>query len=296
MNRQILLITIFLYISEQYKKKLHLECKRFSNNCKPEFTDEEAITVFLFGIMQKRFEIKDIYNYACNHLREWFPKLPSYSAFVQRINRFESLFSVLAGDIVKDYAVKNPQILQKIRLIDSVPVILAGSKRSSSAKVARGFADKGYCSSKGIYYYGVKLRVLAISRQGTIPIPEFADFKPAGGHDLNFLKEISPCLHGYGIYGDKAYIDETEKQLLKEKQSEIHTPVRKKKGQKSLSLFEEMLSTGVSRVRQPAESFFNRLQEKTGIQTASKVRSYKGLTVHISGRLSAADFMLTFNS
>jgi hypothetical protein len=295
MNRELLLITIFLYISEQYKEKLRAECQRFSNNCNPEFTDEEAITIFLFGITQKHFEIKDVYHYTCNHLRERFPKLPSYTAFVQRLNRFESLFPALFGSITEDFAVSSPEILQGIRLIDSFPIILASSKRSSSAKVAYGFADKGYCSSKGIYCYGVKLHVSAIGRPGTLPLPECTDVTPANGHDLNFLREISPHLHGCKIYADKAYIDEIERQMLKENNSEIRTPV-KKKGQKTLSLFEQIFSAGVSRVRQPIESFFNRPEQKTKIQIASKVRSYNGLMVHIFGRLSAAMFILTFNS
>jgi hypothetical protein len=49
-------------------------------------------------------------------------------------------------------------------------------------------------------------------------------------------------------------------------------------------------------VRQPIESLFNWIQEKTNIQAASKVRSYKGLTVHVFGRLAAAMFMMVFNS
>ncbi len=51
----------------------------------------------------------------------------------------------------------------------------------------------------------------------------------------------------------------------------------------------------VSKVRQPIESLFNWIHEKTNIQKASKVRSYKGLMVHIFGRLAAAMFMLVFN-
>ena len=51
----------------------------------------------------------------------------------------------------------------------------------------------------------------------------------------------------------------------------------------------------VSGVRQPVESLFNWLEEKTGIEVASKVRSYKGLMVHVFGRLAAAMFMLAFN-
>ena len=61
-------------------------------------------------------------------------------------------------------------------------------------------------------------------------------------------------------------------------------------------MFEQLLSASVSRVRQPVESFFNWIQQKTKIQTASKVRSYNGLIVHAFGRFAAAMFMLAFNS
>jgi len=69
-----------------------------------------------------------------------------------------------------------------------------------------------------------------------------------------------------------------------------------KKGQKKLSLPEQLFLTAVSRVRQPTESLFSWLQEKTGIEIASKVRSYNGLVVHIFGKLGAAMLMLAFNS
>ncbi len=36
----------------------------------PQFSDEECITVYLWGISQRRFEQKTIYNYTKNHLHE----------------------------------------------------------------------------------------------------------------------------------------------------------------------------------------------------------------------------------
>jgi hypothetical protein len=42
---------------------------------------------------------------------------------------------------------------------------------------------------------------------------------------------------------------------------------------------------------QPVESIFNWIEEKTGIEIASKVRSYQGLLVHVFGRLAAAMFL-----
>ena len=51
---------------------------------------------------------------------------------------------------------------------------------------------------------------------------------------------------------------------------------------------DDLWSKAVSAVRQPIESLFNWLIEKTDIQRASKVRSTKGLLVHLFGKLAAA--------
>jgi hypothetical protein len=51
----------------------------------------------------------------------------------------------------------------------------------------------------------------------------------------------------------------------------------------------------VSRIRQPIESLFSWIREKTGIQTASKMRSSEGLMVHAFGRFAAAMLLLALN-
>ena len=58
---------------------------------------------------------------------------------------------------------------------------------------------------------------------------------------------------------------------------------------------DDLFSTAVSRVRQPIESFFNWLIEKTDLQRASKVRSTNGLLVHVFGKIAAALIYLIFN-
>jgi hypothetical protein len=67
------------------------------------------------------------------------------------------------------------------------------------------------------------------------------------------------------------------------------------KGQPRLSAADRLYSEAVSRIRQPIEALFGWIQEKTGIQTASKVRSERGLMVHVFGRLAAAMLLLAFN-
>jgi hypothetical protein len=41
-----------------------------SNHANLDFSDEEVITLYLFGVIDKNTEIKRIYNYADRHLRD----------------------------------------------------------------------------------------------------------------------------------------------------------------------------------------------------------------------------------
>ena len=249
--------------------------------------------MFLFGIMQRRFKLKDIYNYSKNHLLSWFPLLPSYQAFDNRLNRMAEVFPVLIQDILSYAPVEG--IRFDISLIDSMPIVLANAKRSQQAKVANGLCNKGKCASKGMYYYGVKLHVMGFKRDGTIPLPEYVGLTPASDNDLSVFRTIVPQVYNRSIFADKAYADTLLNQLLQEQQNAtIRTPVKKRRGQEELDMFAKLLSTSVSKVRQPIESLFSWLEEKVAIQVASKVRSENGLKVHVFGRLAAAVFMIVF--
>lgn len=64
------------------------------------------------------------------------------------------------------------------------------------------------------------------------------------------------------------------------------SPVKTVKGQSEVikqqnKAADDLFSKAVSTVRQPIESLFNWLIVKTDIQRASKVRSTKGLLVHV---------------
>ena len=56
-----------------------------------------------------------------------------------------------------------------------------------------------------------------------------------------------------------------------------------------------MIYTHVLNMRHTIEALFNWLIEKTDIQRASKVRSTKGLVVHVFGRIATANIFLIFN-
>ena len=101
--------------------------------------------------------------------------------------------------------------------------------------------------------------------------------------------------HNTLLYADKAYIDASWAQSLKQNHAlELLTPRKKHKGDVLVS--GDTFSTFVSSVRQPIECFFNWLNQLTDIQTASMVRSLSGLLCHIFGCIAAALTRLLFNS
>jgi len=134
----------------------------------------------------------------------------------------------------------------------------------------------------------VKVHVVSDFQPGTLPSPRFIGLAPAGLHDDPALEQVAHALPYQELYADKAY------EYLKRAHGlpfTVMAPVKKPKGQAHLDATDAWLSRAVSRVRQPIESLFNWIEEKTGIEMASKARSSQGLLVHVFGRLAAAMFV-----
>ena len=91
-----------------------------------------------------------------------------------------------------------------------------------------------------------------------------ADISKASEHDICFLK------HDHLLIG-----------------VELLTPNKKPKG-RELSLAMQFRSCFISSTRQAIETAFSWLQARTGIATASKIRSTQGLRRQIFGCLLAA--------
>lgn len=285
------LIKIYTYVCKTYNTKYKFHCERFSNNKKPKFTDQEIITIYLFVLSEeKRFQVKAIYSFAKDYLNTWFPDLGSYQAFNNRINRLSNILKMLCDDLINDF--KPVDCSLENSLLDSMPVIICSGKRKS--KVAREIADKTYCATKNMWYYGLKIHALNFERKSKVPFPEQIHITNASENDLNLFKEAWVSIDNRNFFGDKIYHDKSFfTEMEKQNNSIMHTPIKAVKGQcewekKFNKAFDDLYSTAVSSVRQPIESFFNWLIEKTDIQRASKVRSTKGLLVHVFGKLAAA--------
>lgn len=256
------------------------------------------MTIYLYGVQYQGYtKIKHIHKFACDYLMDWFPNIGSYQAFNNRLNRLGIAFQRLAEIILRDYHPDDCCLNQS--LLDSMPIITCSGKRNG--KVAREITDKGYCSTKGMYYYGMKLHLLGYRRIGRLPFPEQILFTPASVNDINVYKDAWSEIFGRMFFGDKIYLNHDFNEEVKSKyNSQMFTPVKAVKGmtdiiKQRIKAADDLFSTAVSRIRQPIEAIFSWLIEKTDIQKASKVRSLKGLLVHSYGRLSAAFLNYAFN-
>lgn len=290
------LIRLYIYLCECNDNGLWVYHQRFSPNACPtneKLTDVELLTIYLYC---RRYEGKcnksEIYDYANRYLRSWFPDLPAYANFNSRLNRLCSTVPYLVNTLLSKIQLNESQKIEwNTTLVDSLPIMLCSGKRRG--KVAPELSEKSFCATKGVYYFGVKLHTLAFRRKGQLPVPEYLGVTSAAENDLEAVRHLLPTLVQRAVFADKAYCDKGLEDALAEVKSCILTPVKLVKGETQerrqfKKAADDLFSTAVSTIRQPIEGWFNWLIEKTNVQKASKVRSTKGLILHIFGAVAAA--------
>jgi len=118
----------------------------------------------------------------------------------------------------------------------------------------------------------------------------------ASVHDLTaFRQAIEPPSFG-ALFADKTYKDEALETALALRQVTLCTPDKCLRGEDKATAYNSLWSRFVSAMRQPIESLFNWLIQRSGIQEASKVRSTNGLLTHCYDKLTVCCFLLLFNS
>ena len=291
MPNELQLINLYCVICHQYNTRLVFDAQRTSNNFLPQFTDEECITVMLWGLANRKFSCRDVHKFTQTYYADWFPALPKYKAFNKRSCYLADAIKSLSNELLSGLASIDPDC--KTHLMDSMPIILANQNRSSRAKVAPDLCDKGYCDSKKMWFYGVRLHTLGQSQYKSLPQPRLMQLAPASYHDLKVAEEMLMGVFGMDVFADKAYIkSDWQTSLSVNNKTHIITPIKLAKGQERLNSADSLFSTAVSKVRQPIESFFNWLNELTHIQSASKVRSSKGLVSFVFARIALACFVI----
>ena len=282
------LISLYLTICKLYQERAWTVCQRFTNGGYKRFTDEEAMTIYIFGVLSGLKNIKQIHTFTANHLQSFFPQMPGYAAYVHRVNVLGGAFQeLLCGFQISSLTEPDTRVY----LIDSFPIMLAKHNHAYTAKVAPNAASKSSNATKKIYYHGVKAHVVARKNEGKLPDVECCVVDAAGRQDGPIFDELlRPQMGNNLVFADQAYRRPDEKEVEESQDLKVITPIKKKRGQNKLAPNDKEYSKAVSRVRQPIESLFSWINRMTQIQDASLVRSTAGLITHIFGKLAAAMF------
>jgi hypothetical protein len=292
---ELLLIKLYFYVCEEYNAYLRWNVQRFSpNGQEGQISDEEIITIYLFCVAyEEKYKVKSIHKHITKYWKSWFPTLPSYQTFNDRLNRIADAFPLLVERIIESHG-QFPKEMD-ILIGDSLPIITCSHKRAG--KVAPQITSKGYCATKKLHYFGAKLHLLGQRRTGTMPFPKKVGVTPASAHDLTALNPVLEVALAEATFLDKAYCDKNLDQAMNIIGNQLMTPIKDVKGMCPLlkqfdKAYKDLYNTAISVVRQPIESLFSWVIQLTNIQNASFVRSESGLNVHIFGKLAAALIIL----
>lgn len=165
-------------------------------------------------------------NYVCKQLRGEFPRLVSYSRFV------ELMPSIIIPLCV--YLHTREGKVTGVSFIDSLTISVCKNLRIPSHRVFRGIAHRGK-NSVG-WFYGFKLHLI-INDRG-----EFLAFKLTAGNvdDRKPVLEMTKDIFGK-LFGDKGYISQNLFEELLSRAVELITKLKSNMRNKLMSVMDKLL-------------------------------------------------------
>jgi hypothetical protein len=139
MDWQTRLITLYVFVCDHFRQGLWIHAQRFAPYADLGFTDEEVVTIYLAGILDKQREIRTIHPHAHDYWHDGFLRLPGYGAYVRRLNRGAEVFPVLLERLCP-----KGEPPTDLGLVDSQPVSWPNNAADSTPRLpARSWRTAG---------------------------------------------------------------------------------------------------------------------------------------------------------
>jgi len=93
---------LYTYVCEVYNQQLGWNIQRFSNNgLQGQITDAELIPIYLLCFLyEQKHKLKSIHTHILRYWQDWFPTLPSYQTFNNRLNRLADALDSFANQLL----------------------------------------------------------------------------------------------------------------------------------------------------------------------------------------------------
>ena len=220
---------------------------------KTKFSDVEVIALSCTA----EYMGYDSENYFFSQLnKSVFPDLLSRRQYNDRRKKLLIKYEEVRKSIISQIKTE-----QKVYIIDSMPLKLCRYARRGRNKIGQQENDikpnVGYCAAQEERYFGYKLHAVC-SAEGAI---EFFDITPASFSDVNYLSTVAQKLKNCHLIGDKGYISQSYKEILREK-AKVHIFTDSRKNAKKL----QMIPVKYKGKRKKIETIFSQLTDQFNIQ------------------------------
>ncbi|MEA2056548.1 MAG: IS982 family transposase [Patescibacteria group bacterium] len=241
----------------------------------PNLSDSEIVTLSLYQELIGENREDHFYRLHQKDLKSYFPRLNERSRYNRRKR---DLYRVFLAVRLSLGSVLNLEGMKTVS-IDSAPIPIMGYKRD---KKHSDFTDAqyGYCSSKALKYFGYKLHTL-VGLCGSI-----VDFCLTGAASFDdqvveeFVDRNKQTINE--IFGDKAYVSEKLKKLLREQIGVmLYSP--KKRNAKNTT---QHLSKKQGQIRLMVETVNAQLQEQFKL-SKSYAKSRWGFFTRVAAKMTA---------
>lgn len=194
---------------------------------KSTLTLSEIMTIIIWFQQSGYRTFKGYYQKeVCIHLRQEFPRLVSYTRFVELMP--SALVPLCA------YLQTRKGQTSGIAFIDSLPLAVCHNRRIHSHKVFAHIAERGKSSVD--WFYGFKLHLI-VNDQG-----ELLSFHLTAGNvdDRKPVPKLAKGLFGK-LFGDRGYISKSLNEVLSEQNLELITKIKKNMKNRLLSVFDQIM-------------------------------------------------------
>lgn len=245
-------------------EKTQITAGKKTRNRETRLTISEIITIIIYYQFSKYKDFKAYYLlHASTMLKPAFPKLVSYSRFIELIPR---VLNIMILFLHSNFAEPTG-----ISFVDSTQIAVCHKKRIDRHKVFDGLATIGY-SSKG-WYLGFKLHLICNHNGELIA----AKITTANTDDKQPIPSMARKLFGK-LFGDKGYISNKLSEELLDKGIVLITSIRKNMKPRIMSLFDRL----VLKKRTLIESINNQIKFKFDLEHSRHRSALNGFTHMIS--------------